>query len=153
MTKHALRAFSNCLRMENPNVKVVSIEPVLYRTEMTNLEQIRRTRDRYFEQTPAEIKEVYDQKVFHRMDKFLTMIDNVSRTNLDEVIDALANGVCLHEPKLFYRCCGYFDIFALFGLSSMPEVIQDFVQSKILFNKYTMQLAEFVARRRQTKAE
>lgn len=146
MAKHGVRVFSNNLRLENPNLKVVTIEPVPYRTEIINYEQVVRMRNRYYEETPGDIKEAYDPTRLMMVDMAWTLKDCTTRTNIDEVVDAMVSGVCLHEPKLFYRCCSYFGVLYLFGMGILPEVIPDFVYCKVIFNTFSLKLVELYYR-------
>lgn len=151
MSKFAVRAFSNCLRQENPKLKVVTLEPTFYRTEIINYNALSQVRNKYYEQTPKEIQEFYGDEILKIMDKFPLLVDFITRSNIDEVVDAMIAGVSLVKPKLFYRCCNYSNVLTIFGLGLMPEAILDFLYNKLIFSKRILKVAKFVGKFRSEK--
>lgn len=137
MSKHSVRVLSDTIRRENTNsgVKVVTIEPTFYKTPIIDFEQIRRTRQRIYEDTPDDIKEAYDDKKIEQINNTENMVDFVTRHNLDEVVDTMLKAVTLKQPKLFYRCCSYLDVVLVWGVSHLPETILDFACRYLFSNR------------------
>lgn len=130
MAKHSVRVFSDTIRREfaltGDAIKVVTIEPTFYRTEIVNAESMKRFRVNAYNSSPEEIKKVYSAVAPDRwFDKAQVVIDTVSRTDLSEVTEAMENAVTLEHPKLFYRCGGYHDVI-IWALSHLPEIIFDY---------------------------
>ncbi len=130
MAKHSVRVFSDTIRREfaltGDAIKVVTIEPTFYRTEIVNAESMKRFRVNAYDSSPEEIKKVYSAVAPDRwFDKAQVVIDTVSRTDLSEVTEAMENAVTLEHPKLFYRCGGYHDVI-IWALSHLPEIIFDY---------------------------
>lgn len=140
MAKHSVRVFSDTIRREfsltGDAIKVVTIEPTFYKTEIINEEAMKRTFETAFNESPAEIKEAY--KAFPAavwFAKAQRVIAKVARPNLNEVTDAMEGAVTLEEPKLFYRCGGYQDI-AIWMVSHLPETIIDYFSNNWVAEKF-----------------
>ena len=128
MSKHAARVFSDVARRElaEQDISVVVIEPIFYKTNIIDFEQITRTRQRIFDQSPDYIKadysDDYQKKLFARTK---ARIQGAARTNVSEVIDAMETAVTLAKPKPYYRCCGYLDLITTWAVGLLPEAILD----------------------------
>lgn len=143
MAKHSVRVFSDVLRREllTDGVQVVTIEPTFYQTPIVNFEQINRTRERLLEETEPETRAAYSPSKVRSMMNMEKLVNVVTRTNVDEVVDALERAVTLKSPKLFYRCAGYHEVL-VWAVSHLPEAILDFLVSGIIYNKYSTILAK-----------
>lgn len=148
MAKHSVRVFSDVLRRElyEDKVKVVTIEPTFYQTPIVNFEQINQTRDRLFEETEPETKAAYSPSKCRSMMNMEKLVNVVTRSNVNEVVDAMEKAVTLKHPKvflsifciilvkcnflfvfqLFYRCAGYHEVI-VWAVSHLPEAILDFL--------------------------
>lgn len=140
MAKHSVRAFSDALRREflilGDEIKVSTIEPTFYRTDILDKETVSRFREQAFSESPKEIQEAYqDGRSDAWIRKGTQIISKISRPNIDEVTETMEKAVTLKEPKLFYRCAGYPDVL-LWALSHMPETFLDYVS----FNRYSKKL-------------
>lgn len=144
MAKHSVRVFSDVVRREliNDSIKIVTIEPTFYRTPIINWENLQKSRDRIWEQTPESIRQAYDKETIGIINNVDKMVDVITREKVEEVVDTLENAVTLAEPKLFYRCAGYHDVL-LWIVALMPETILDGLIMTLSFNKKMIQLAKF----------
>ena len=102
MAKHSVRVFSDVLRREllTDGVQVVTIEPTFYQTPIVNFEQINRTRERLLEETEPETRAAYSPSKVRSMMNMEKLVNVVTRTNVDEVVDALERAVTLKSPKV-----------------------------------------------------
>lgn len=130
MAKHSVRVFSDTIRRElnftGDSVKVVTIEPTFYKTEIIAADSMKRFRDAAFEATSEEIKKAYSAMSPDAwFDKAQVVIDAIARPDVSEVTEAMENAVTLEHPKLFYRCGGYHDVL-IWAISHLPEVIIDY---------------------------
>ena len=107
MAKHSVRVFSDVLRRElyKDNVQVVTIEPTFYQTPIINFEQINRTRERIYEETPNDIKEAYSKSYFKSLDSMEKIVNVITRNNLSEVVNAMEKAVTLVNPKVSRKQC------------------------------------------------
>lgn len=127
MAKFSVRVFSNVMRQElySSGVKVVTLEPTFYKTNIIDFERIHAQREKLFEETPLENKKYYSKEMLERLNKDKTMVDMITREDIDEVVDAMIKGVTLQNPKTFYRCCSYMDVAVLWAFGLAPEIIYD----------------------------
>ena len=130
MSKFSVRAFSDGLRKEVDRfgVKVVTIEPNMYRTPIVDSDILCDGIDKIWEQTDPQIREDYGG------DGFCTKIKDrlkynimISRPQIHEVVDTQEQAITLCEPDLYYRCAAITERPSLWLLSILPETIQDFL--------------------------
>lgn len=143
MSKHAVRAFSNSLRCEpiGSDIRVVTIEPYFYKTNIINT---KRSRHAAYKATPEDVTQAYGgQQMLEWTDKLDTLVDYTSRSDPNEVVQAMDKAVCLIKPKLFYRCADYFQVFTLWGLAILPETIQDMVFKLFYFTPFGVNFAQW----------
>ena len=128
MTKHAVRSFSDSIRRElaitGDNVHVVTIEPTYYQTAIIQTVNATQGIDRLWNETPLLTQKSYTDESRKRQTKQQLKTSKMTRTNINEVIDVMADAVRLMEPKVYYRCCGYLDVI-LWAVSHAPEIILD----------------------------
>lgn len=135
---------------------MVTIEPTFYKTPIVDFNQIRRARERIYEETPNDIREAYSSKYISSLNEVGKLVNVVTRKDVGEVIDTMMKAVTLTHPKAFYRCCGYHDVVG-WAVSHLPETILDAIVNLIFHNKYSIPLAKQYCRlfesKQQEKAE
>ncbi|XP_045214846.2 17-beta-hydroxysteroid dehydrogenase type 6-like isoform X2 [Mercenaria mercenaria] len=104
MSKRACIAFSDALRIEMKkfHVKVVTIEPALYKTPISETGYLEAQNRKSWSETPTEVKEAYGDEYF---DAFLENIGvqmKRAKSNINEVIDLMENAVTDANPKIRY---------------------------------------------------
>ncbi|CAG2176217.1 unnamed protein product, partial [Oppiella nova] len=116
MSKHAIRSFSDGLRkeVENLKIKVITIEPVLYRTPITDWTLMKTTLDRVWDQTPEDVKCVFSDNYRNSFEKSSQRVLKASRNQTKEVIDIIIKAIILKEPQNIYKCGGFLDFLVTF---------------------------------------
>jgi len=134
MSKHAIKSFSDGLRRElfESNIKVITIEPTMYRTPITEWKAHKNIIDSVWNQTPIEVQEHFDEEWRELYERKTKAFLNISRKQTKEVIDAMINAITLVEPQLYYRCGGFIDLIILWPFSLVPESIQDLILNFIV---------------------
>lgn len=104
MSKKACIAFSDGLRQEMHkfDIKVVTVEPGLYKTPIAATDYLIDTNRKSWAETPTEVKDVYGEEYF---DAFLKSIEGQmkrARSNVDEVVDQMVEAVTTREPRVRY---------------------------------------------------
>ncbi|CAG2114257.1 unnamed protein product [Medioppia subpectinata] len=136
MSKYAVRAFSDGLRKElmSFGVKVVTIEPNMYKTEIVNLDLLNKTIESVWLQTSAQIREDYGGHTFYeQLKRRLRYNVEISRPEVHEVLDVQEKAITLCEPDLYYRCAAISEKPSLWFLSLLPESAQDFFLTGKIF--------------------
>ncbi|KAH9494034.1 peroxisome assembly protein (Peroxin-2), variant 6 [Dermatophagoides farinae] len=129
MAKHSVRVFSDALRREigsSSKMKIITLEPSFYRTDIINHDSMNRMRRKIFDETPEDIRENYGEKYFRIFDKSNQMTESIIKNDYEAVIEAMIMAVAGENPKLYYRCCNYYEVIAFWALSHMPEIIVDY---------------------------
>ena len=90
-------------------VKVVTIEPLMYSTNIMNVDNIMGSIDTIFDRTDKDVVESYGENFRQRFKKRAIQSLKTSRPRVHEVIDAIEDGVTSKDPEIYYRCCGPFD--------------------------------------------
>lgn len=127
MSKHAVRSFNDSLRRElYPfGVKVVTIEPMMYATNIMNINNIMSTIDKIWMKTPVDVTDAYGASFQERFKRRARVQLKTARPQVYEVINAVVKGVHLMDPEVCYRCCGPLERPALWLAQAMPDMIQD----------------------------
>lgn len=104
MSKRACIAFSDALRIEMRkfNVKVVTIEPALYKTPISETEYLEAQNRKSWSETPTEIKDAYGDEYFDAFLKNIGVQMQRAKPNIDEVIDLMEQAVTDVNPKIRY---------------------------------------------------
>jgi len=129
MSKHAIKSFSDGLRRElnTFDIKVVTIEPIFYKTPILNLNLGIAYSTTLWNQTSSEVQSAYSEKLRKVYYKIQEFICKYARERTEEVAEAMIDGITLEEPQIYYKCGGYFDYITVFAFSYFPEPIQDFI--------------------------
>ncbi|KAF2345932.1 Short-chain dehydrogenase/reductase SDR [Trinorchestia longiramus] len=118
MSKHAAVSFADCLRLEMRkwNISVHTVEPTLYRTPITNVENLHRSLDQTWQECPAEVRRSYGQE--YLKDFKVTVNNHMSNAKpsekIKEVIADMVDAVAGQEPLIRCRL-----------LSTLPAKMRD----------------------------
>lgn len=95
MSKHALKAFSNSLRLElKPfGVFVSQIQPVYYSTPLVEKEKTRKQLESFWSETPEEVRRSYTEEHKEFIKKFMDASLDMCREDVSEVVDALTESI------------------------------------------------------------
>ncbi|CAG2210749.1 unnamed protein product [Mytilus edulis] len=134
-TKFGIIGFSECLRreMKKFNVKVITIEPSMYKTNITDENVIIAQNKELWEKCPDEIKNAYGE---HYFNDFLVkikenMLDLTANKDIAQVIDAIEDAICCQYPDTRY-VPGFRTSFESFIYSILPVSIQDLTVSLVM---------------------
>lgn len=129
MSKHAVRSFNDSLRREMYpfGVKVITIEPMMYSTNIMNINNIMDAIDKVWMKTPASITSSYGKSFQERFKKRAKVSLKTARPQVHEVVNAVTKGIHLVDPEVCYRCCSPLERPALWLAQAMPDVIQDVI--------------------------
>lgn len=121
MSKHATLAFTECLRREmfKFKVRVISIEPFFYKTNIVDTERCLKSALNAWENTDASIRADYGEDYFKN---FLSFNSSTTFTNLQrdpiEVANEVNHAISARYPKMSYACTGYFWRFVQWYMAS-----------------------------------
>lgn len=143
MSKHALKSYTDGLRRElaNHGIKVLCIEPLAYKTEMTRQDKIAENVNASWKLADNSTKEFYGEKSKIEIQNDLNAFLKISSNNLGEVIDAIEEAVTASSPVEFYRCCNVFHGFVIWLTEQMNEQCLDIFLSKQIIRKLSTFLA------------
>ncbi|XP_041363765.1 17-beta-hydroxysteroid dehydrogenase type 6-like [Gigantopelta aegis] len=104
MSKKACIAFSDGLRLEMTkfDVKVITIEPGLYRTPISQEGYLIDMNRKSWAETPTDVKNDYGEEYFESFLENITKQMRRARPNVDEVVDLMAKAVVTKFPKQRY---------------------------------------------------
>jgi len=128
MSKHAVIAFSNSLRQEMRGwgVKVSTIEPTFYKTQIVDIELRRAEAKKVWSETDLAVQKDYGQEYF---DNSLNVIGQDEGGNPEEVVDAMMDAVTAVNPEIAYRVCSLKFAIIWFLVDYLPYSIVDRVSS------------------------
>ncbi|XP_046913112.2 short-chain dehydrogenase/reductase family 9C member 7 isoform X1 [Dermatophagoides farinae] len=132
MAKHSVRVLSDCIRAEliGTGIKVVTLEPSFYKTEIINFDLMDQKRRKIYDETPEDIRESYGENYLEYLRQRNSLVQSVTKTRIDDVVDSIIDGIIREYPKLYYRCCSYQELFTMWGTSHLPEILLDYVMTK-----------------------
>uniref|UniRef100_A0A7M4EBN7 17-beta-hydroxysteroid dehydrogenase type 6-like n=1 Tax=Crocodylus porosus TaxID=8502 RepID=A0A7M4EBN7_CROPO len=105
-TKYGVEAFSDSLRRElrDFGVKVSIIEPGGFRTQILDLQLVRKSLEQVWSCASANVKEAYGQQYFESyFEKFKELLSTIS-PNLHLVTDAMEHALTAQHPRTRYSC-------------------------------------------------
>ena len=127
MTKHSLIAFTDTLRKEmyKYSIKVISIEPGAFRTQISSIEAIFRQLDNTWSQTSDEVKAYYES--IEKQKELLLKLECLSKTedNIDVAVDDMIDAVINLRPKLVYSPMNLWFRVVYFVLWYFPQEFND----------------------------
>jgi NAD(P)-dependent dehydrogenase (short-subunit alcohol dehydrogenase family) len=141
MSKTCVRAFSDGLRREMYpfGVKVVTIEPAMYSTDiMTGLLD---TVDKIWGETPEEVTTAYGTDFIERYKKRIMLNLGTCRPNLDEVTEAIEEGMTSDDPEIYYRLCGPGERPSFWALEQVSDLGQDVILTGPIWAKFLKMFA------------
>ena len=132
MNKHALVAFCDTLRREISRfkVKVISIEPAFFRTNITDTKSIVKQMKQNWDQSSDEVKSSYgsyeyEQRLIENLGKMVTISENVESV-IEDIIDSIVNT----HPKDTYR--------PIDGLSNKIQMFLALYLPTFVYDKLTL---------------
>ncbi|GIX75858.1 hypothetical protein CEXT_779971 [Caerostris extrusa] len=130
MSKQATKSFCDGLRLEmyQFGVKVVTVEPFMYKTAITNLEQAKRYVTKTWEQAPAEVKEFYADDYIQRFHKAVAHLLTFTISDKpQQVVDILEEAVLALHPKYSYTPGTFYSRLSMWLVKRLPKQIADFL--------------------------
>ncbi|BFZ17507.1 hypothetical protein BsWGS_20557 [Bradybaena similaris] len=126
MSKKACIAFSDALRQEMNkfNIFVVTIEPGLYKTAITQESYLIDHNQKSWSQTPTEVRADYGEEYFDVFLKQMSLSLKQARPNVQEVVDNMVEAICAQRPHYRYVPYWRFQLRA-FIIGSLPTVLSD----------------------------
>lgn len=127
MSKCAARFFADGLRreMKKFGVRVVSIEPNMYATNLTADGILLPAMDKLWQETSEEVRRDYGQGYYELSRQYLRRELLKSRTEVHEVVDAMETAVLAQRPRFAYRPDGLLRALQFRLLEIAPPVVQD----------------------------
>lgn len=120
MSKHATLAFTECLRREmfKFGVKVISVEPFFYRTNIVDRDVCFSSATKAWKETNESIRSAYGEEYFKRFLR-LSSSDSFGRFHRDpmEVVREVNHAVTAIYPKMSYAVTTYFWRFVLWYMA------------------------------------
>lgn len=129
MSKHASLAFTEGLRYEMMKfgVKVVSVEPYIYKTPMANQEGLVGLSDQALESTSDDVIRDYGLHYIKRLNKTNVTAGKLASENIDDVPSAILDALVSHEPEPRYNCCALWMKPVIWLGLVIPIEMQDYV--------------------------
>ncbi|XP_054717361.1 D-beta-hydroxybutyrate dehydrogenase, mitochondrial-like [Uloborus diversus] len=128
MSKFAAVAFSECLKqeMEVWDVKVISIEPEMFLTQMTEGEGLVKRIEDTLSSLDEGVKSDYGEKYFKSSQRAGELIVKIASPDVSPVINALEAAVSLEYPRSVYKPCrNIFMKIPLYILERVPRPLID----------------------------
>ncbi|XP_075558876.1 short-chain dehydrogenase/reductase family 9C member 7-like isoform X1 [Dermacentor variabilis] len=127
MSKCAARFFADGLRreMKKFGVRVVSIEPNMYATNLTADGILLPAMDKLWQETSEEVRRDYGQGYYELSRQYLRRALVKSRTEIHEVVDAMEAAVLARRPRFAYRPDGPLRALQFGMLEMAPPIVQD----------------------------
>ncbi|GFU09677.1 estradiol 17-beta-dehydrogenase 2 [Nephila pilipes] len=130
VSKYAAVAFNDCLRQEMSmwGISVVSVEPELFQTQLTNLEKATERINHSISATPNSISTEYGKEYFERFSKSMATFLKYASPKVGIVVNDLEAAVSLKYPDNHYRPRrSLFYRFILVFYIMSPSRIQDII--------------------------
>ncbi|GFQ71041.1 estradiol 17-beta-dehydrogenase 2 [Trichonephila clavata] len=130
MSKYAAVAFNDCLRQEMSSwgISVVSVEPELFKTELTNLEKTKERINESISATPSTLSKEYGEDYFQTFNNSMSSFVNLASPHVGIVVKDLEAAVSLKYPDNHYRPRrNLFYRFILLCYIMFPSRIQDLI--------------------------
>ncbi|XP_054716879.1 estradiol 17-beta-dehydrogenase 2-like [Uloborus diversus] len=128
MSKFAAVAFNECLKqeMEVWDVKVISVEPELFRTQLTDCDAVIKRIEESLSSLEADVRSDYGEKYLQSLKTFTEFQTNLASPNIYIVVDALEAAVGLEHPKSVYKPCrGFIAKMIFYTFERVPRPIVD----------------------------
>lgn len=114
--------------MASFGVRVVVIEPNLYRTNIANADILNVILKSEWTVTDPDVQDAYGgEKYLERFKERLRTSVQVARPQIHEVVDAQEEAVTATDPDIYYRCAGIGERPGLWTLECVSDLSKDFV--------------------------
>lgn len=128
MTKQATVSFCEGLRIEayRFGLKLITIEPWMYRTPITDKDNILNYITKTWEGSPEEIKELYPENYIEKFKKCSLKFLNISMSDKpQEVINCMEEAILAMDPKYAYSPGTFYSRIMFWVLRRLPKQIAD----------------------------
>lgn len=131
MSKCAALAFTDGVRIELKkwNIKVVSIEPHLFRTNLIAMEAQHKALRRLWDTSRPVTRQDYGEEFFEGAEKLLDHGIGTARTNIPDVVQAMYDSVTVRDPEEHRKVCSseLERIRCWFLINIIPSWLQDYL--------------------------
>lgn len=131
VSKCAALSFTDGVRIELQkwNVKVVSIEPHLFRTNLIHMEAQHKALRRLWETSRPVTREDYGDKFFEGAQKLLDHGIGTARSNIPDVVQAMYDSVTVKYPESHRKVCSseLERLRCWFLINVIPRWLQDYL--------------------------
>jgi NAD(P)-dependent dehydrogenase (short-subunit alcohol dehydrogenase family) len=137
MSKYACEAYCDCLRLEMVpfKVSVHILEPGVFKTNLTNPDQILDSLHKMWDQAPQDVRDQYGEEYVSQMGVAIPkLMDQVANPHLEYVVDAYYHALTSLFPRKRYYV-GWDSLLFFIPLSMMPTCVVDWALLKM--NQYT----------------
>ncbi|GBO03106.1 Estradiol 17-beta-dehydrogenase 2, partial [Araneus ventricosus] len=136
VSKFAVVGFNECLRREMDvwGIRVISIEPELFRTPMADCEKISKHLDEKFASLDASIIEDYGAEYLKNFSRSIPGFSIFPSSKVFKVIKDLESAITLESPDAVYKTCRN-NIFKIgtYILHNSPGCVQDLLIKLVLY--------------------
>lgn len=134
-SKCAALSFTDGIRVElmKWNIKVVSIEPHLFRTNLIAMEAQHKALRKLWDTSRPITKQDYGETFFEGSQRLLDHGIGTARTNIPDVVDALYDSVTIRHPEVHKKIFSseFERLRCWFLIEIMPRSLQDFLLHKV----------------------
>ncbi|XP_063587881.1 D-beta-hydroxybutyrate dehydrogenase, mitochondrial-like [Penaeus indicus] len=131
LTKHAMEAFSDCLRheMQRFGVHVCVVEPGNYTagTKLNTAERAKRLAASLWSAMTDEVRHAYGKNNFDRVVSSMESVTNTGLVDLTSAVDAMTKALTQRYPQARYTCMDSRLYIRGLVAQHMPEWIYDFL--------------------------
>jgi NAD(P)-dependent dehydrogenase (short-subunit alcohol dehydrogenase family) len=132
MSKFALRAFAEGLRREMSTfgVQVSVVEPIFYKTAVSDGALALRQFKSNWDSTPDSIRKEYGETRFQVMYNAVDLFTRTAHKRVEDVVETLSHAICiLPEPEPYFRVCYTLET-VLSLIEDLPEEIVDCISNE-----------------------
>ncbi|KAH6924651.1 hypothetical protein HPB50_021792 [Hyalomma asiaticum] len=130
MTKHAVQSLVDGLRREchGKGVDIVAVEPLTYRSKVTDAVGCLRDVEKEFKSQPAEVMSGFDAQELHDWTRSMkALYDWRIKDDINDLVDQMALAVRETDPKTRYRTMAIFDYLWVTCLRVLPAEAVDLI--------------------------
>jgi len=130
MSKHVVKSMTDGLRQELSrfNVRSILVEPTLYKTPISNIDQLIKLFNQSFHRTDEMVKSDYgDQNYKILFENHLRKMIVLTRNNINEVVDSIEDSIINCNPKDKYFCASILQKACYWIINQLRIDFQDFL--------------------------
>lgn len=130
MTKHAVLSLVDGLRREchGKGVDIVAVEPLTYRSKVTDAVGCLDAVEKEFKRQPAEVTAGYNAQELHDWTRSMkALYDWRMKDNIEDLVDQMILAVREKHPKTRYRTMAFFDYAWVTCLRMLPAEAVDLI--------------------------